>query len=62
MGRESVEPLLKSIGLTKSVDDGNGGRRTLFADVSAEVWASDRIALTGPSGQGKSTLLRLLAL
>lgn len=55
-----VEPLLKWSGLTKTVED--GGMRRLLWDCSAEIRASERIVLTGPSGQGKSTLLRLLAL
>ena len=36
--------------------------RTLFAQASATVATGDRIAFVGPSGQGKSTLLRILAL
>lgn len=34
----------------------------LFSDISAEISESDRIALIGASGQGKSTLLRIMAL
>ena len=34
----------------------------LFSEISAEISASDRIALIGASGQGKSTLLRIMAL
>lgn len=34
----------------------------LFSDISAEITESDRIALIGASGQGKSTLLRIMAL
>lgn len=34
----------------------------LFSEISAEIFESDRIALIGASGQGKSTLLRILAL
>jgi putative ABC transport system ATP-binding protein len=34
----------------------------LLKDVSLEVFAGDRIALVGPSGSGKSALLRLLSL
>lgn len=34
----------------------------LFSEISAELLEADRIALIGASGQGKSTLLRILAL
>jgi putative ABC transport system ATP-binding protein len=34
---------------------------SLFSGVSSHIDRSDNIALTGPSGQGKTTLLRMLA-
>lgn len=34
----------------------------LFSEISAELSEADRIALIGASGQGKSTLLRIMAL
>jgi putative ABC transport system ATP-binding protein len=34
----------------------------LFSEISAEISEMDRIALIGASGQGKSTLLRIMAL
>ncbi|HEY2491889.1 MAG TPA: ATP-binding cassette domain-containing protein [Paenibacillus sp.] len=34
----------------------------LFSNISAEILQPDRIAIIGTSGQGKSTLLRMLAL
>src|SRR5271170_6832870 len=37
------------------------GPRPLFADLSLELHADDRIGLIGPNGSGKSTLLKLLA-
>ncbi len=37
------------------------GAEPLFAEVSFEVRAGDRIGLVGPNGAGKTTLLRLLA-
>lgn len=43
--------------------DGAGfdvGSRTLWNDLSLSVRAGDAVAVTGPSGQGKSTLLRCL--
>ena len=36
--------------------------RYLFSQLSAEITQPDKVALIGPSGQGKSTLLRILAL
>ncbi|MBW4080663.1 ATP-binding cassette domain-containing protein [Paenibacillus sp. S150] len=41
---------------------GKPGAGYLFSDVAAEISVPDRIALIGASGQGKSTLLRILAL
>ncbi|MBI3971333.1 MAG: ABC-F family ATP-binding cassette domain-containing protein [Chloroflexi bacterium] len=37
------------------------GAERVFADVSFEIQAQDRIALVGVNGSGKSTLLRILA-
>ncbi|MEB2343618.1 MAG: ABC-F family ATP-binding cassette domain-containing protein [Deltaproteobacteria bacterium] len=37
------------------------GDRRLFADVTLEVHAGDRLGIVGPNGAGKTTLLRLLA-
>ena len=42
--------------LTKSF-----GPRPLFADLSLDLRAGERVGLIGPNGAGKSTLLRLLA-
>ncbi|TXK81859.1 ATP-binding cassette domain-containing protein [Paenibacillus sp. N3.4] len=39
----------------------NGGQTPLFECISAQVAKCDRIAILGPSGQGKSTLLRMMA-
>jgi ATP-binding cassette subfamily F protein uup len=48
--------LLSAQGLTKSY-----GPRPLFAGLSLELRAGERVGLVGPNGAGKSTLLRLLA-
>jgi len=37
------------------------GAQDVFADVSLQVARGDRIALVGPNGHGKTTLLRILA-
>src|SRR5476651_958514 len=36
------------------------GGRELFDDVSLNVMAGDRIAITGPNGAGKSTLIKII--
>jgi ATP-binding cassette subfamily F protein uup len=48
--------LLSFQGLTKSY-----GSRPLFADLSLDLRAGERVGLIGPNGAGKSTLLKLLA-
>jgi ATP-binding cassette subfamily F protein uup len=48
--------LLSVQGLTKRY-----GPRPLFADLSLDLRAGERVGLIGPNGAGKSTLLRLLA-
>ena len=37
------------------------GERVLFADVTLQVKANDRIALVGPNGAGKTTLFEIIA-
>ncbi len=48
--------LLSAVKVTKGY-----GNRPLFADLSLDFRAGERVGLIGPNGAGKSTLLRLLA-
>ena len=52
------EALLAAVGISRR---GDGGR-LLLDDVELEVAAGDRVSISGPSGSGKSQLLRALAL
>lgn len=47
-------------GLTKQYDDGQGAPVTVLDDVDLELAAGDFVALMGPSGSGKSSLLHVL--
>ncbi|MDR3456529.1 MAG: ABC-F family ATP-binding cassette domain-containing protein [Verrucomicrobiae bacterium] len=47
--------MLNVSGLSKSF-----GGRELFDDVSLNIMAGDRIAITGPNGAGKSTLIKII--
>lgn len=38
-----------------------GGVRPVLANISFDIYANDSVAIIGPTGTGKSTLLRLLA-
>jgi putative ABC transport system ATP-binding protein len=55
----SVQPLLEVAGLGRRRPDADGW---LLQDISLSVHGGDRIALTGPTGSGKTLLLRALAL
>ncbi len=55
-GKRGPERLLAAEGIRKSF-----GEQDVLRDLSLEVNRGDRIALVGPNGVGKSTLLRLLA-
>lgn len=56
MNTPATKAPLRASGLSKTY-----GNRTLFIDLDLEVGASERIALLGPSGTGKSTLLHCLS-
>jgi putative ABC transport system ATP-binding protein len=53
-----VEPVLVFRHLAKKTPDDH---KLLFSAVSSQIFPNDRIAIVGASGQGKSTLLRVLA-
>ncbi len=52
--------LLKVEGLTRSVRGANGAEQKILDRVSFEVAAGEIFAVVGPSGSGKSSLLRCL--
>ncbi|HZJ50992.1 MAG TPA: ATP-binding cassette domain-containing protein [Actinomycetota bacterium] len=51
----STAPVLRAERLGRRVGDLH-----IVKDISFELWAGDLLAVTGPSGSGKSSLLRLL--
>ena len=53
--------LLETINLKKSFEHMNG-RITLFENINLKIQEGDLVALVGPSGSGKSSLLHVLAL
>ena len=53
--------LIETINLKKSFEHMNG-RITLFENINLKIQEGDLVALVGPSGSGKSSLLHLLAL
>ena len=53
--------LLETTNLKKSFEHVNG-RITLFENINLKIKEGDLVALVGPSGSGKSSLLHLLAL
>jgi lipoprotein-releasing system ATP-binding protein len=55
---DATPPLLEAIGVTRTLPEGV----TLVRDVTLTVGRGEFIAITGPSGSGKSSLLYLLGL
>ncbi len=56
-----LDPILEAKGLCRSVENA-AHTISLLHDVSLEINASDRIGLVGPSGSGKSLLMRALTM
>lgn len=54
------ETLLRADHLSRTVQDRAGKRSAIVQDVSFDLARGELIAITGPSGSGKSSLLRLL--
>lgn len=54
------EPIIKCRDLHKSFPDGHGGTTAALAGVSLEVRRGLMVALVGPDGAGKTTLIRLI--
>ncbi|NDJ17289.1 ABC transporter ATP-binding protein [Myxacorys almedinensis] len=52
----AIAPLLSIQRLSRRIQSG-----WIWQDIDFEVWAGDRIAVVGPSGGGKSLLLRAIA-
>lgn len=58
LGAAAVEPLIVAKGLNFSYRKG----AAIITDLDLEVFPGELVALTGPSGRGKSTLLYLIGL
>lgn len=55
------QPVLELTGISRSFDGTGGGKpRTLFRDISLRLYPGDVVAVSGPSGVGKSQLLRVM--
>lgn len=52
--------MIKLENVTASHPLPNGGRRTVFENISVEIGRGEMVYLVGPTGSGKSSLMRLL--
>jgi lipoprotein-releasing system ATP-binding protein len=59
MSREPVGPIVRASRLAKTYGTGERAVR-VFADLELSVSPGERVAIVGPSGSGKSSLLHLL--
>ncbi len=57
--RPSGREVLKVEHVDKAFPTEDGGQRTVLADVSITIERGDRVAVIGPNGIGKSTLLKI---
>ncbi len=56
MADDSAVPLIELRGIHKTF-----GNQPILSGVDLKIWEGDRIAVIGPSGTGKSTILRIIA-
>lgn len=54
------EPLISMKSISKSISTKSGQVRTIFSDLSIEIYTNDKICIKGPNGAGKSTILRMI--
>ena len=57
---QASKPIILCRDLHKSFPDGHGGTTAALAGVSLEVHRGLMVALVGPDGAGKTTLIRLI--
>ena len=60
-GGERMSVPIRIDGVTKTFPRAGGGRRVVLDDFSLHVEAGELVALVGPSGGGKTTILHLVA-
>lgn len=59
-GRSVSEPIIACRDVHKTLPDGRGGTTAALAGISLEVRRGLMVALVGPDGAGKTTLIRLI--
>ncbi len=59
-GQQTIADATPSISFDKVGFAYPGGRRAAHADLSFEIGAGERVGIVGPSGSGKSSIVRLL--
>lgn len=55
-------PIAELTSLTKSVRTVDGSSLTILQDATVTIWPGEFVALTGPSGAGKTTLMNIIGL
>lgn len=56
INQQKEEPLIKLVGVSKSF-----GNNTILDNVDLDIYRGDALVIIGPSGTGKSTILRIIA-